>query len=342
MKSRLNLSNVFRQGMMGLLFILHSSIVHSQEVAAQDHESELWRWEMADFSAEEYRLGVQSLFQHYEEQAQFLLRPGEFKRVGLKIYTNSGAGLATPKPLVHAVVEQLRKRGFSSQQMFLLDQNQRNLRRAGFIPALSQRRTDFHGIPVLALDTDPLTNPDWFYESPLPSFPLGGDQGEDDRKSFLPYPLVAEVDFWINLPMVVDCPGVEVSGSLANASIWNVLNHQRFLADKSSTPVATTEIAAIPELRQKCALTILSLEKYQYIGGPSFHSLYTASEPALCLSTNMVLLDYYVTVKMNKHRRSHRFEEIPPDASLFQYGKTLGLGEYEPDKTQVVVLNPKR
>ena len=333
---------VFRHGRLSLLFILLSSFINAEEVHIQSHENELWRWEMKDFSDEQYRSGVQSLFQHYEEQTKFLLQPGQFKRVGLKIYTNSGAGLATPKALVHAVVEQLRNRGFTNQQMFLLDQNQRNLRRAGFIPPLSQKRTDFHGIPVLAMDSDPLTNPDWFYESPLPSFPLGGDKGEDDRKSFLPYPLIAEVDFWINLPMVLDCPGVEVSGSLANVSIWNVLNHQRFLADKNSTPVATTEIAAIPELNQKCALTILSLEKYQFIGGPSFHSLYTASEPALCLSTNMVLLDYYVTIKMNRQRRNHRFKEISQDASLFQYGKTLGLGEYEPDKTNVVVLNPGR
>jgi hypothetical protein len=311
-------------------------------LAGQDagsFSSELLRWELSDYSKASYESGVDALLKNFESRTGQLLRPGELKKVGLKVYTASGAGLATPKNLVEGVIGQLRRRGFESDQIFLLDQNERNLRAAGYLPPLSQRRSDYEGIPVYALESDSLTHPDWFYESPLPSFPLGGSNGEDDRKSFLPYPLVAEVDFWINLPVVVDCPGVEISGSLTNVSIWNVLNHQRFLADKSSTPVATTEIAAIPELKQKCILTLLSLERYQYIGGPSFHSLYTASDPELCLASNMVLLDYYMTLKMNELRRLHRFKEIPLDSPIFQYGKTLGLGDYEPETTRIIKVN---
>lgn len=298
--------------------------------------NEVWKWDLSGFDKSGYETGVEKLFFRFETQAKKQLRPGDLKKVGLKIYTGSGPGLATPKPLVDAVIEQLKLRGFQKEQIYIFDQNQRSLRAAGFLPPLSQRRLDYKGVKVYALDVDPITNPDWFYESPLPSFPLGGTYSENDRKSFLPYPLIAEVDFFINLPVVVDCPGINVSGSLANVSIWNVLNHQRFLADKNSTPVATTEIAAIPELKEKCVFTLLSLEKYQYIGGPSFHSLYSASESELCLSTNMVLLDYYVLEKMNEKRRQHRFKEISPDSPLFQYGKTLGLGDYEPELTRIL------
>ena len=298
--------------------------------------NELWRLELAGFDDSAYESGVEKLFFRFEKQTQKQLRPGDLQKVGLKVYTGSGAGLATPKHLVNAVIQQLRLRGFQKEQIFIIDQNQRSLRAAGFLPPLSQRSSIYQGIPVYALDVDPITNPDWFYESPLPSFPLGGVESENDRKSYLPYPLVAEVDFFINLPVVVDCPGVNVSGSLANVSIWNILNHQRFLADKNSTSVAATEIAAIPELKEKCIFTLLTLEKYQYIGGPSFHSLYSASEPELCLSTNMVLLDYYMLGKMNEKRRQYRFKEMPMDSPLFQYGKTLGLGEYEPEFTRIL------
>ncbi len=331
MKSRLN-PECFC-GLWCLALLCSTLIAPLQGQEDGGISNEMWRWQLSGFGNSSYEEGVEKLFYKFETETQKQLRPAELKKVGLKIYTGSGPGLATPKSLVNAVIQQLNRRGFENNQIFLLDQNQRNLRAAGYLPPLSQRRSDYLGVPVLALDSDSLTNPDWFYESPLPSFPLGGQDGENDRKSFLPYPLIAEVDFFINLPVVVDCPGVNVSGSLANVSIWNVLNHQRFLADKNSTPVAATEIAAIPELKQKCIFTLLSLEKYQYIGGPSFHSLYTASEQELCLSTNMVLLDYYVTQKMNEKRRNLRFKEISLDSPLFQYGKTLGLGEYEPEFT---------
>jgi hypothetical protein len=46
-----------------------------------------------------------------------------------------------------------------------------------------------------------------------------------------------------------------------------------------------------------------------------------------------------VTRKMNVERRNRRFEEIPLDGPLFQYGKTLGLGEFERDATRVEYLN---
>ena len=174
---------------------------------------------------------------------------------------------------------------------------------------------------------EPSYHPDWFYESPLPSFPVG-EKVNDDRRSLLPYPLIEDIDFWINLPVAVDTPGVGVSCSLANASIWNVHNHLRFVAEQNSTPVAVTEICAIPELRATWAFTLLSFEKFQFIGGPKFHSLYTESHKKLCLSANPVQTDYYVLREMNRNRRASRFEEIPLTSPLFKYGQALGLGDY--------------
>ena len=338
MKSRLNPALLLWAAMV---FLAVARPVHAQEIPPGGKMGgEMWRWKLAGFGKESYSVAVQAMLARFEERTGQQLIPGDKGRAGLKVYTASGSGLATPKNLVDAVIAGLLARGFSKTQLFILDQSERNLRNAGYLPPLSHRRVDYQGVQVIALDTGSISHPDWFYDSPLPSYPLGGEKTEEDRKSLLPYPLVAEVDFWINLPAVVDCPGLGVSASIANASIWNVLNHQRFLADKTSAPVAATEIAAIPELLENCALTLMPLEKYQFIGGPNFHSLYTASEPELCLSTNMVLLDHYITRKMNIERRNRRFESIPLEASLFQYGKALGLGDYEEEMTRAVLLNP--
>jgi len=312
---------------IGLFLRIGLSVQGDVPIVQNPASGILWECTIDDFTVESYHRGVTELFVEFEKLSGRRLVPDTHGRAGLKLFTSSGPGLATSPSLVLAVIRQLEKRGFRKDQLFILDQSARDLRRAGFLPQLSARRSDFHGIPVLALDTGAFYHPDWFYESPLPSFPIG-EVANNDRRSLLPYPLISEVDFWINLPVATDCPGVGVSCSLANASIWNVQNNYRFIAEKNSAPVAVTEICAIPELRATWAFTLVSLETYQFIGGPRFHSLYTASEKRLALSSNPVLLDYHILNKINRHRRANRFKEIPTDSPLFRYGKTLGLGEF--------------
>ena len=299
--------------------------------------STLWEWRLEDFTESEYRSGIKPLLLAFEEAGGRKVEPGKHRRVGLKVFTNSGPGLATSKELVRALVAELEFRGFNRKEIFIIDQSERELRRAGYLPPLSLRQNDFYGVPVLALDSGAFYHPDWFYESPLPSFPVG-EKVNDDRRSLLPYPLIEDIDFWINLPVAVDTPGVGVSCSLANASIWNVHNHLRFVAEQNSTPVAVTEICAIPELRATWAFTLLSFEKFQFIGGPKFHSLYTESYKKLCLSANPVQTDYYVLREMNRNRRASRFEEIPLTSPLFKYGQALGLGDYSGNSVKTVRL----
>ena len=95
---------------------------------------------------------------------------------------------------------------------------------------------------LCALDSERHYDVDWFYDSPLPptlqqepQFFSGAGQGRslaagaEARKSFLPAPLLFEVDFWINLAVGVDDVTLGVDGALANATLWNVSNSQRFL-----------------------------------------------------------------------------------------------------------------
>ncbi|NJK61245.1 MAG: DUF362 domain-containing protein, partial [Oscillatoriales cyanobacterium SM2_1_8] len=139
-------------------------------------------------------------------------------------------------------------------------------------------------MPVRPLDSSNLVSANWFYDSPLPAeipsrwgsilFPNRIAEATDPerRKSFLPADLLTAVDFWINLPVGVDLPAVGISGALANATLWNITNRDRFFVSPANAPVAMAEIAAIPELEAHLAVTILSLEAFQFIGGPPFNA----------------------------------------------------------------------
>lgn len=315
----------------------------------------LWEFGLADFGRQAYAEAVETLFRAFEEERGYGLRPGEHGRVGLKVYTQSGPGISTPVHLVRAVVRSLLDRGFRRDQLFLIDLDENRLRDAGFLPSRVEPARTFDGIPVYALHSGQFYHEAWYYDNPLPAerrqaqrtdrlFEYDEAEGllrryeASDRKSFLAVPLLLEVDFWINLPMAMDHPAIGVSGALANPTLWNVSNNRRFLINPATAPAAAAEIAAIPELRDGWVFTLLTLERYQYIGGPRFNSLYTRSEPRLLLSTNPVAMDFEMLDRINRARRENGFGMILQEQPLFYYAETLGLGAFDRDQLDWRVL----
>lgn len=174
----------------------------------------VWEYPMERFNYHGYYAGVKTLMLAFEKASGFKLEPGPRGKVGLKIYTGSGPGLRTPHNLVRAVVAILEERGFDRKDIFLVDYNTQRLRDSGYLPRSMDEPQEFEGIPVYALDTGKYYDKAWFYDSNLPSrdrlaqtianSQFSYDADPEERKSFLDYPLISEVDFWINLPMACD------------------------------------------------------------------------------------------------------------------------------------------
>ena len=97
-------------------------------------------------------------------------------------------------------------------------------------------------------------------------------------------------------------------------------------------------MAAIPEFLETWDMNIVSLEKYQFIGGPQFNSLYTVSENFLILSTDPVSVDAYMISKMNNWRDRYGFPLIPEDIAMLVYADQLGVGMSRLDPSRIVVL----
>jgi hypothetical protein len=311
-------------------------------------QAPVWEARLQKFDDETYAKQVESLFREFENATGRRLYPGAKKKVGLKIYTDSGPGMATPVPLVKGVIAALERRGYSHQDIFLVGLNALRLRMTGYLPSLVSGETPFNGNPVFVLESGRYYDPVWFYDSPLPQRfdPIFAEQQtkgvsdtstrDEDRKSFLATPLFLDADFWINLPVYTDHPTLGVNGALVNATLWNASNTARFFRSPANAPAAVAEMSAIPELRQTWVFTIASLEHYQFIGGPFFNSLYTVSEPVVWLSTDPVMMDALMRDQMNSLRKRSGFPLIDEDIRTLEFAETLGVGSTRTKNAKII------
>jgi hypothetical protein len=310
----------------------------------------VWEARLAAFDEPTYEVLVEKMIAEFERTTGRRLQPGPKRKVGLKIYADSGPGLATPLPLVKGVIASLRKRGFANQEIFLVGLNALRLRMTGYLPSLVSGETPFAGNPVYVLESGRYYDPLWFYDSPLPQRfdPIFAEQQtkgvsaestrDQDRKSFLATPLFLDADFWINLPVYTDHPTLGINGALVNATLWNASNTARFFRSPANAPAAVAEMSAIPELRQTWMFTIASLQHYQFIGGPFFNSLYTVSEPVVWLSQDPVMLDSLARDRINNLRKRSGFEEIDEEIRTLEFAETLGVGSTKTKNARILRL----
>jgi len=298
----------------------------------------IWQAHLSAFTDADYNAAVESLISAFETARGRPIVPGAKKKVGLKIYSDSGPGMATPVPLVRGVIAALQRRGYANKNIFLVGLNQLRLRMTGYLPSLVTGETPFKGNPVYVLESNRYYDPVWFYDSPLPErfdpiFAAHQTEGvpntstkDEDRKSFLATPLFLDTDFWINLPGYTDHQVLGVNGALVNATLWNASNTARFFRSPATAPAAVAEMSAIPELRQTWLFSIASLEHYQFIGGPYFNSLYSRSEPLVWLATDPVMMDALMRARINLWRRKEGFEPISDEIRTLEFAETLGVG----------------
>jgi hypothetical protein len=332
---------IFPPCLLALLFALFGATSGRAEFTPEVQrmpKEPVWEAHLQDFTASDYDVAVERLVSAYEKASGHPIVPGAKKKVGLKIYTDSGPGMATPVALVEAVMQSLERRGYANNNIFLVGLNQLRLRMTGYLPSLVTGNTPFKGNPVFVLESNRYYDPAWFYESNLPErfdpiFAAHQIEGvsnastkDEDRKSFLATPLFLDADFWINLPVYTDHPVLGVNGALVNATLWNASNTARFFRSPATAPAAVAEMSAIPELRQTWLFSITSLEHYQFIGGPFFNSLYTRSEPLVWLGTDPVMMDALMRERINQWRRKEGFGPISDEIRTLEFAETLGVG----------------
>jgi len=311
----------------------------------------VWEADLPTFDEASYDPAIEALISSFERESGKRLVPGVKKKVGLKVYTDSGPGLQTPIPMVKAVIAALRRRGFENKNIFIVVLNSLRARMTGYLPSLVSGKTPFEGNPIYVLESGRFYDPVWFYPSPLPdrfdpvmaAKQTAGDNNnttkDADRNSFLDTLLFLDADFWINLPVYTDHPVLGVNGALVNATLWNASNTARFFRSPANAPVAVAEMSAIPELRKTWMCTIASLQEYQFIGGPYFNSLYTKSEPRVWLSNDPVMMDSLMRDRINRARRKEGFDPLSDDIRTLEDAESLGVGSTRTASAHIIRVN---
>lgn len=299
----------------------------------------LFECNVPEFGESQYNRAVSSLFSAYEKESGKKIAPATKGKVGLKIYTNSGVGMCTPKELVDAVILQLEKRGYKRENITLVDMSRRKMRDCGYLPRISAVQKGasdtYKGSPVADIESGEFFNKQWFYDNALmpksmKNINIASDLYNPElRKSYLPVPLFLTVDFWINLPVVTDMEGLGVCAAIGNASIWNMSNNERFLKQPANASMAAAELSSIPELCASQLMTILTYERGQFVGGAVFNSRCSFSENVIYMSANPVVIDYLAWNTINKYRRMFGFAPIAPMPPLFNYCRELKIGDYD-------------
>ena len=315
----------------------------------KDPHSWLWLSKLTDFSDADYRKAVDAVFADYELRLDRKLVPGVKRHVGLKVMT-AVEGLSTPPGLVRAVIGALEARGFQAADIFIVDQSERKLHTAGFLPLQANEGEGvFDGVQVLALERGRYYSLKWSYDSNAPA-PDAAEQANDrerfdwkinptDRQSLLPVPLLLDVDFWINLPVGMEFGDIGPAGALINATLWSCSNTLRFFTNPQIGAKAVGEIATVPEFSRGWVLSLLSLEHFQCAGGPLFNSEYTDSTPLLLASPNPVMLDRLLWEQLNAARKNRGLPALDRPAYLdYASLPETHLGDDDPKHVYVVKL----
>ncbi len=324
------------------LFVFCSLVLNLDAVT--DPKLLLIEQKLQGFSDRQYSFAVDRVLEEFEKQTGVGLKPGKLGKCGLKISSQSGLGLATPKSLIRALSQALEKRGFNRNSIILCDANVQSLRECGFLPALRTDPQTFEGLPVIAFEAEAANwakDKKLCYENqvmPRPGSPTVA--WGDNRISVLPKTLFDEVDFWINLPVISDSKTLGVFGALGSASLGSIANSERFNDNPANASKVVIEVCAIPEISNKNILNIVSLENYQVLGGPSFDASWCKSEKTLLASANPVILDYIGLQKINGGRTERNVEPIRPEPAIFSAANSgeIKLGTCRPADITLIKL----
>jgi uncharacterized protein (DUF362 family) len=198
-----------------------------------------------------------------------VVRPGEV--VGLKINTLGGPMLSSNSVLIAAICERLKEAGVKASDIFIWDNTNEALDRAGY-------HLSNDGSKERVLGTDDKSAG---YEERSTVY-----ASVNSRFSKL---LTRTCDCMINIPILKDHSLAGVT--LAMKNMYGVIHNPADLHGKDCSPYIA-DLNVLPEIKRKFRLIICDATTGCYEGGPGFNPQYAWKHNGLMVATDPVALDY--------------------------------------------------
>lgn len=271
--------------------------------------------------------------------------------IGLKVNPVAGRMLSTSHAVTKSVVKQLEEAGIPLGNIVIWDRRHFQLAETGFTsenyPGVSIRGTEIKDADDSFYDKDgimygeKMIDKDWYYWADyeeeydaytLPYMVNGG------KYSYFSKICTQEVDKIINLPILKNA-GTSVTLCLKNLAYGVITNTGRL--HKHLWAETCAEVCAFPPVRDKVVLNIVDGIKGCFDGGPGANPQFICNYNTILVGTDAVAVDRvgYDIVIARRIEEGVQEEELPRGRRFMELAAAIGLGEADPEKIDLEVIN---
>jgi len=248
-----------------------------------------------------------------------LVRPGD--RIGLKVNTLGGRGIASNLELIEAICEGLQQVGIKAGDIVVWDRDSQEMERAGFRLSLGGSRVQCYGTDRVG------------YEDDLTAYGSVGSR--------LSRILTRSTDLFINVPVLKDHDGAGVTIALKN--MYGVIHNPNKYHPNGCDPYVA-DLNMLPEIRSRMRLTICDATTAMYEGGPAFKPEHSWQCNSLLASQDPVALDATGWRMIERKRAEMDLKTLEAEQRSPRYIMTAAdrehrLGNCDPSRIEVVEIN---
>lgn len=270
------------------------------------------------------------------------------EKIGLKLNPIGGKLLSSSHEVVQSVIEQLIGAGIPRKNIILWDRREFQLHEAGFTPE------EYPGISITGTEkkdadgsyynkagklySEEMIDRQWYYfadvegeydDYTIPYMVNGG------KYSYFTKICTQELDKIINIPILKNA-GASITLCLKNLGYGVITNTGRLHAQLWGETSA--EVCCFPPVRDKVVLNIVDGLRGCYQGGPGANPQYICNYNTLLLGTDPVAVDRigYGIVLKKRIEEGIQQEDIPRGRHFMEYAASLGLGEADPERINLV------
>ena len=248
-----------------------------------------------------------------------LVKPGD--RVGLKVNTLGGRGIASNIELVEVICERLQQAGIKAGDIVVWDRDSEELERVGF-------KLSVGGDRVQCFGTDRVD-----YEEELAAY---GSVGSRLSKI-----LTRHTNVLINVPVLKDHDGAGVTIALKN--MYGVIHNPNKYHPNGCDPYIA-DLNMLPEIRTRMRLTICDATTAMFEGGPAFKPEHSWKCNSLLISQDPVALDAIGWQMIGRKRAEKGLKTLEAEQRAPRYILTAAdrehrLGNCDASRIEVVEVN---